>query len=89
MSIPTAEEFLKNYKNDSDHYADQDYSEDRLVRALQEFTKLHLEKCKKEISEKVKLKGQLADFDCKFQESNSDGIDKDSILNAYPLENIK
>jgi hypothetical protein len=89
MSIPTAEEFLKNYKNDSDHYADQDYSEDRLVKALQEFTKLHLEKCKKEISEKVKLKGWLADFACEFQESNSDGIDKDSILNAYPLENIK
>ena len=90
MSIPTAEEFLKNYKNDSDHYADQDYSEGRLIKALQEFTKLHIEECKKEVSEKVKLKGWLRDFAYQFlQESDSDGIDIDSILNAYPLENIK
>ncbi len=80
MSIPTAREFLKNYKNDSDHYADQDYSEDRLVRALQEFTKLHLEKCKKEISVLI-----VESDDISFDILN----EHIKIEDVYPLDNIK
>ena len=80
MSVPTAEEFLKKYENDTDHYADQDYSEFRLIRALQEFAKLHLEACKKEVIDNVET--------C----IGGDGsllVSISSILNSYPLDNVK
>ena len=77
--IPTAEEFLQNYKNDTDHYADQDYSEGRLIKALQEFAKIHVTKALKYALEEVPYGG-------------SDAIhyeDVVGILTCYPIENIK
>jgi hypothetical protein len=89
MSIPTAEEFLQNYKNDSDHYADQDYSEGRLIKALQEFAKMHVTAALKEASEKA----TVTPIDHEEISEGSFrpiwGVDDDSILNSYPLENIK
>lgn len=54
--------------------------------AMIEFAKLHVEAALKEASEKV----SLTDFAWEFlQEGAYDAIDKDTILNAYPLNNIK
>jgi hypothetical protein len=51
-----------------------------------EFAKLHVNAALLEASKKV----TLTDFATEFlQEGASDAIDKESILNAYPLENIK
>lgn len=75
----TAEEFM------TDEYQIKNYGTILLkpTQAAIEFAKLHVEACKKEIAENAKLK-------------NLDNglpvikvIDKESILNAYPLTNIK
>lgn len=89
MSVPTAEEFLQNYKNDSDHYADQDYSEGRLIKALQEFAKLHVEAALKEASEKAKITERKVTLDNTGGYVRVPTIYKKYILNSYPLDNIK
>ena len=54
--------------------------------AMFEFARVHVEAALKAASEKVKL----TDFAYEFlQEGAYDAIDKDTILNAYPLDNIK
>lgn len=49
-----------------------------------EFAKLHVEMALKEASEKAELKYRINDISC-----NDKILDKNSILNAYPLTNIK
>lgn len=79
--IPTAEEFLNEIKYIT-------YStEEKLIT----FAKLHVEACKKEIIKNAKTDynylGEGGEFeDIPIYEYF---VDKDSILNAYPLENIK
>ena len=62
--------------------------------AMIEFAKLHVEAALKAASEKVRL----TDFAYEFLQEGAyedadgnkvDAIDKDTILNAYPLDNIK
>lgn len=48
-----------------------------------EFAKLHVEAALKEASEKAELEGDEGSI------FDYISVDKDSILNAYPLENIK
>lgn len=55
-TIPTAEEFLKDYENITDHYADQEYYGWKLIEALQEFAKLHVEAALKEASKEFDSK---------------------------------
>lgn len=92
MNIPTAEEILfellsdlkednmVDYLKDNPEEAD-DYSE-KIIR----FAKLHLDAQVKAICDKVSLTDFAQEF---LQEGADDAIDKDSILNAYPLTNIK
>ena len=58
------------------------------LEAMIEFAKLHVEAALKEASEKAKTfdiyNESCGDVECKVT-----FIKKDSILNAYPLENIK
>jgi hypothetical protein len=75
--LPTAEEFaLKDgFQKVIDHVT---------IKRMQEFAKLHVQKALKDASENAALdywKG-----DCQLCGSNT--IDKDSILNAYPLDKI-
>ena len=49
-----------------------------------EFAKLHVEMALKEASENAELKYRINDISC-----NDKILDKKSILNAYPLTNIK
>lgn len=74
--IPTAEEFLKGDENNEPWTGTQE-------QALIEFTKLHVEAALKAAAEKAQITyTQEKTWD--FTE-----VDKDSILNSYPLTNIK
>jgi hypothetical protein len=78
MSVPTAEEFLKE--------AQSNPNKGWTTRKLMiEFAKLHVEAALKEASEKVEYDVNHDTLLNYFPVV----IDKDSILNAYPLENIK
>jgi len=82
-NIPTAYDFLTNFTDEPD--------DDTIYEAMIEFAKLHVEACKKEISEKAKVSDNVSEF-LQRDELGFEGdtyIDKYSILNAYPLENIK
>jgi hypothetical protein len=52
-----------------------------------EFAKMHVEAALKEASEKINLTDEV----CEALQNHwfNEYIDKDSILNSYPLENIK
>jgi hypothetical protein len=72
--IPTAEQFLKENNVVG--------MTDLLTPMMIEFAKLHVEAALKEASQNARLK--------ELEIHLSDGsVDKDSILNSYPLENIK
>ena len=85
-NITTTEDFLQDHLQISHFFDDKT---DRMVcfsddvqQAMIEFAKLHVEAALKEASEKARLK--------ELEIHLSDGsVDKDSILNSYPLENIK
>ena len=75
--IPTAEEFFRKFKHT--------HSPVNHHLALIEFAKLHVEQALKEASEKVVL-----DYGDYLSDGNYERIiDRDSILNSYPLSNIK
>ena len=60
--------------------------------AMIEFAKLHVEAALKEASEKIKLTDEVCEvLICEALQNHwfKEYIDKDSILNSYPLENIK
>jgi len=78
MKIQTAEEFLS--KN-IDYVLENDCKED-VKTAMIEFAKLHVEAALKNASEK-----STVIRDEEFYTISH--VDKDSILNAYPLTNIK
>lgn len=88
--IPTAEEFLQDSFTISHFYNDK-YNRmscfsDDVQKAMIEFAKLHVEAALKVASEKAKVKITQGDFGV-FDTKPS--IKKKSILNAYPIENIK
>ena len=89
--IPTAEEFLQNYKNDTDHYADQDYSEERLIKALQEFAKLHVTAALKEAINNARIIDDPNSYcgNTGSEYPQDQILDTAAILTSYPLENIK
>ncbi len=76
MTIPTAEEFSKNYTRLRSAMALED-----ITNMLTSFAALHVQAALKEASEKATCMNEDPFY--------SDMIDKDSILNTYPLENIK
>lgn len=92
--LPTAEEFLNNYKfKAGEHIGNSDY--DIMAKFAREFAKLHVEACKKDIVDKVKVihKNYKGSHNISFPysvDNYSDlHLDKESIFNAYPLTNIK
>lgn len=76
--LPTAYHFLTKFTDEPD---------DDTIYLLIEFAKLHVEAALKEASEK----SMLTDEVCEVLQEHwfEEYIDKSSILNAYPLENIK
>ena len=88
--IPTAEEvysdFHFNYKGD----------DNSILEAMRHFAKLHVEAQAKEIVEKAYVEfidltsGEKFDYtDVLTDEDVGADVNKESILNAYPLTNIK
>ena len=79
--IPTVEEFLKGrpWKNGMN-------LQERIHESMIEFAKLHVEACKEEYLQKAFGRYMNHAFD---KNPTRVPIDEDSILNAYPLENIK
>ncbi len=77
--IPTAEEFYKQTIGCVINHVD-------IKNAMIEFAKLHVEACKEEYLQKGFGRYMDHAFD---KYPTRVPIDEDSILNAYPLENIK
>ena len=73
-NIPTAEEFLKNF-NEKEGNIDKLYYDSYVKKSMIEFAKLHVEAALKEANEKAIMTG--------YVDSGQ------TILNAYPLINIK
>lgn len=102
-NIPTAEEFLNNFRFKSEEYiGNSDF--EVMEEYARQFAKLHIEAALKTASEKAKWYNitteisfeDMRDFDFKDTDYAGDPcigynifIDKESILNAYPFENIK
>jgi hypothetical protein len=84
--ILTAEELFKYYAEHTalseSHY---DYLVDKedFIEALHKFAKLHVEAALKQASENVAVVFEGAGYDADAY------VDKKSILNSYPLDNIK
>lgn len=83
--IPTAEDFLQEHHQISHYYDDKT---DRMVcfdddvkKAMIEFAKIHVKAALEEASTNVKV---ITDYDGVYQDVN-----RNSILSAYPLNNIK
>lgn len=78
--IPTAEEFVMR----GHLWVGDDKDVDDLAKSHIEFAKLHVKAALKEASEKASTT-----YSEELLLGEVYNIDKDSILNAYPLENIK
>jgi hypothetical protein len=85
MNIPTAEEFLEDfdYKNQE---LGTDINYPMIERCMVEFAKLHVKAALKEASENVDINKEYYES---LQEGSNGGIDMETILSAYPFENIK
>ena len=82
--IPTVEEFFKKYSDNtflSEGYYEYLVEKDSFKEALIEFAKLHVQAALKEASKKAQVYADEGGY--------SEFVDEDSILNAYPLTNIK
>jgi hypothetical protein len=88
--IPTAEEFCMGWEKEmwesikSGRYGTSNYT-DPLAGYFIEFTKLHVQAALKAAAENAETWGPTHDGDGR----HINGIDKESIINAYPLTNIK
>jgi len=82
--IPTAEEFINENGGFLKYSSAQEFVECQIL--MIEFAKLHVEKALKQASESKSLCTAYTQdgLDYKTME-----LSKESVLNAYPLENIK
>ena len=83
--MKTAEEFLKNF-NEEENNIDKLYYDSYVKKAMIEFAKMHVQEALKQASEKAEVEHELSNpYD---PNSEYQIVNKDSILNAYSLENI-
>ena len=81
--IPTANELFEQY-----HGFEADSSSRDIISLMIEFAKLHVQQALKEASEKALMEEDWV-WDGEEENHVYTGVDKDSILKSYPLENIK
>ncbi len=97
--VQSAEDFLQDHLQISHFYDDNInqmvcYSSD-VQKAMIEFAKLHVEAALKKASEKVSVfhenynGSHQIEFPYTIDDYSDLHLDKSSILNSYPLENIK
>jgi hypothetical protein len=77
--IPTAEEWLK-------HFEENAYPDTPISECMIEFAKLHVEAQLKAILKNVQMTGIAYGNDKSITDYE---VDKESIINAYPLDQIK
>jgi hypothetical protein len=95
--LPTAEEFLKNKSDSFDTQMRRNtYYKDNVECLCIEFAKLHVQAALKAASESRCINmydktwfAQSLEPGTKILDTVNITVDKDSILNAYPLEKIK
>lgn len=80
-SVPTAEEFLKQYQKGADSFC---VTKGEAINKLIEFANLHVKACKEDIVDKAKIIKMYTYFETYHYE-----VDRYSILNSYPKDNIK
>lgn len=83
--IPTVEEYIKQHPY-VDSFLSSAQGYDVLVRFMTEFAKLHVQAALKEASERAET---TYESHWSGEQEGYSYVDKDSILNAYPLDNIK
>jgi len=88
-NIPTAEELLATKETFDSEYPTVSISD--AIEAMIEFAKLHVEAALKEASDNAEADYTYEGFGGEFydQPIYRYFVKKDSILNSYPLENIK
>ena len=93
--MKTAEEFLKNF-NEEENNIDKLYYDSYVKKAMIKFAKMHVQEALKLASENSFVEyidletNEKFDYtDVLVDDNISADVNKDSILNAYPLENIK
>lgn len=97
--MKTAEEFLKSKKYPS-YTSDGGYGSVYVTEAMVEFAKLHVQQALKEASEKAFAQSSRSNFTSKDRQLYGKqglicvhlgdvSVNEDSILNSYPLSNIK
>ena len=84
MKIPTAEELF--YQNNKKDFWDEGTVEDYILPTIIEFAKLHVEAALKQASEEVDF---TLDTYSSMQQGSVIEIDKETVIDAYPLTNIK
>jgi hypothetical protein len=82
--IPTAQEFISKILTDFWEGGKAQYRGEDVAEVMIEFAKLHVEAQQEAILEKAEALNQA-----KFKGDCNPQIDAESIINAYPLTNIK
>ena len=83
--MKTAEEFLKNF-NEEENNIDKLYYDSYVKKVMIKFAKMHVQEALKQASVEAEVEHELSNpYD---PNSEYQIVNKDSILNAYPLENI-
>lgn len=84
--MKTSEEFLKNF-NEEENNIDKLYYDSYVKKAMIRFAKMHVQEALRLASIEAEVEHELSNpYD---PNSEYQIVNKDSILNAYPLENIK
>ena len=84
--MKTAEEFLKNF-NEEENNIDKLYYDSYVKKAMIEFAKMHVQESLRLASVEAEVEHELSNpYD---PNSEYQIVNKDSILNAYPLDLIK
>ena len=84
--MKTAAEFLKNF-NEEENNIDKLYYDSYVKKAMIKFAKMHVQEALRLASVEAEVEHELSNpYD---PNSEYQIVNKDSILNAYPLENIK
>ena len=93
--MKTAEEFLKNF-NEEENNIDKLYYDSYVKKAMVKFAKMHVQEALKQAIEKAFVEyidletNEKFDYtDVLVDDNISADVNKDSILNAYPLDLIK
>ena len=93
--MKTSEEFLKNF-NEEENNIDKLYYDSYVKKAMIKFAKMHVQEALKQASENSFVEyidletNEKFDYtDVLVDDNISADVNKDSILNAYPLDLIK